>query len=146
VALDLAVDSKSVSVGDVFEVRVEIEAVKSVHNVPVTLSFDGALLEVQSIEDGGFMGSGQDVVFMADSHLAGTVVLGVSLLGDGADGVTGSGIVARITMKAVASGDARIRFEKGKPLNENLKAVTPNSRSEVKIEIGAGALAGPDGK
>src|SRR6185295_13027895 len=71
-----------------------------VGHLPVTLRFDPAVLRVERVEAGDFLGDPTRSQVLSDSSHPGELVLGASQFGKG-PGVAGSGTVARIVFRAV---------------------------------------------
>ncbi len=109
VTLTLTPAIVSVNAGARFEVAVEVDARVAVAHLPATLSFDPAVLAVESVVAGEFLGGAGAAEVLADTSTPGEIVLGASRLGD-RPGVAGHGRIAVVTFRAVAAGDARVRF------------------------------------
>ena len=112
----------SVVPGDRFEVRMEVSALDPISHLPLALSFDPALLAVEKVEPGDFLGGPDQAKVLTDASRPGRLVLGASRLGR-APGVAGSGLVARITFRAVAAGTTELAFAETRALDAALKAV-----------------------
>jgi general secretion pathway protein D len=152
VRLWLAPGKLTVAPGDRFEVRVQADAGQPVSHLPLALSFDPAVLAVEKVEDGDFLGGAGEAQVMSDSGRPGSLVIGASRLGKVA-GVKGTGTVARITFRALAAGSSEIGFD-GKALDAALKPLAVRSRAAV-VEVGgepeprprpSGREASPTGK
>jgi general secretion pathway protein D len=152
VRLWLAPGKLSVAPGDLFEVRVQADASQPVSHLPLALSFDPAVLAVEKVEDGDFLGGAGQAQVMSDSGRPGSLVIGASRLGKVA-GVKGTGTVARITFRALAAGSSEIGFEV-KALDSALKPLAARSRPAL-VEVGgepeprprpSGREASPTGK
>ena len=135
VRLWLAPGRLSVAPGDTFEVRVQAEAGQPVSHLPLSLSFDPAVLAVERVDAGEFLGGSAEARVMSDSGRPGALVIGASRLGK-VPGVKGKGTVARITFRAVAAGSSELAFE-GKALDAALKPLAVRTRPAL-IEVGAG--------
>ncbi len=123
----------TVSPGDTFEVRVQAEAGRPVSHLPLSLSFDPAVLAVEKVDAGDFLGGAGEARVMSDSGRAGSLVIGASRLGQ-VPGVKGTGTLARITFRALASGTSELAFE-GKALDAGLKPLAVRTRPAL-IEVG----------
>jgi general secretion pathway protein D len=128
----------SVSPGDTFEVRVQAEAGRPVSHLPLSLSFDPAVLAVERVDAGEFLGGSGESRVMSDSGRPGALVIGASRLGQ-VPGVKGKGTLARITFRALATGSSELAFE-GKALDAGLKPLAVRTRPAL-IEVGAGEPA-----
>ena len=119
----------SVSAGDTFEVRVQADAGLAVSHLPLSLSFDPAVLSVESVDPGDFLGAVGESQVLSDSGRPGVLVIGASRLGQ-RPGVKGTGIVARITFRAVAAGTTDLGFD-AKALDAGLHPVAVRSRAAI---------------
>jgi len=119
----------TVSPGDTFEVRVQADAGLPVSHLPLSLSFDPAVLSVEAVDPGSFLGSTGESQVLSDSGRPGALVIGASRLGQ-RPGVKGAGIVARITFRAVAAGRTDLGFE-AKALDSGLRPVPVRSRAAI---------------
>jgi hypothetical protein len=128
----------SVSSGDTFEVRIQAEASRPVSHLPLSLSFDPAVLAVEKVDAGDFLGGAGEARVMSDSGRPGSLVIGASRLGQ-VPGVTGKGTLARITFRALAAGSSELAFD-GKALDAGLKPLAVRTRPAL-IEVGGGEPA-----
>ncbi len=119
----------TVSPGDTFEVRVQADAGLPVSHLPLSLSFDPAVLSVEAVDPGSFLGAVGESQVLSDSSRPGALVIGASRLGQ-RPGVKGAGIVARITFRAVAAGRTDLGFE-AKALDSGLRPVPVRSRAAI---------------
>jgi hypothetical protein len=119
----------TVSPGDTFEVRVQADAGLPVSHLPLSLSFDPAVLSVEAVDPGDFLGAVGESQVLSDAGRAGALVIGASRLGQ-RPGVKGSGTVARITFRALAAGKTALGFE-AKALDSGLRPVPLRSRAAV---------------
>lgn len=132
VRLWLSPGKLTVAPGDSFEVKVQAEAGQPVSHLPLALSFDPAVLAVEKVEAGDFLGGAAQAQVMSDSGRPGALVIGASRLGKVA-GVKGTGTVARITFRALAAGSSPVSFE-GKALDAGLKPVAVRTRP-AQVEV-----------
>jgi len=119
----------TVSPGDTFEVRVQADAGLAVSHLPLSMSFDPAVLSVESVDPGEFLGPVGESQVLSDAGRPGALVIGASRLGQ-RPGVKGSGVVARITFRALAAGKANLSFE-AKALDAGLHPVPLRSRAAI---------------
>jgi general secretion pathway protein D len=134
VRLWLAPGRLTVAPGDRFEVRVQVEAGQPISHLPLSLTFEPAVLAIEKVEAGEFLGGSDEAQVMSDSGRPGALVIGASRLGKIA-GVRGKGTVARITFRAVAAGSSEVAFE-GKALDAALRPVAVRTRPAL-IEVEA---------
>ncbi|HEV8581538.1 MAG TPA: secretin N-terminal domain-containing protein [Thermoanaerobaculia bacterium] len=133
VRLWLAPGRLSVTTGDRFEVRVQADAGQPISHLPLSLSYDPAVLAVEKVDAGDFLGGAGEAQVMSDAGRPGALVIGASRLGK-IPGVKGKGTVARITFRAVAAGSSALAFE-GKALDSALRPVAVRTRPAL-IEVG----------
>ncbi|MFQ5348825.1 MAG: cohesin domain-containing protein, partial [Thermoanaerobaculia bacterium] len=141
VRLELVPRPTVVAPGDSFTVTLEVEAIRPVSHLPVTLRFDPRLLEVEAVDEGRFLGP-EDVAKILAASRPGRMILGASRLGDVA-GVTGTGVLAKVRFRALAEGEAVVAFAKGKALDAELKAMRPLATKTARILISYEAAAPP---
>lgn len=131
----------AVAPGDRFEVRLEAAAGRPVSHLPLTLSYDPAVLAVESVERGGFLGAEAESQVLADRSEAGRVVIGASRLGRVA-GVDGAGTLLRITFRAVAEGETELTFTAAAARDSALAAL-PLAVEPARVVVAAAAVAPP---
>jgi general secretion pathway protein D len=151
-AVRLALEPAVVSLapGDLFTVDLTVDARVPVSHLPVTLAFDPAVLAVDGVEAGGFLGGEDAAQVMADSSTPGALVLGASRLGQ-VPGVAGSGTVARIRFRALDIGASDLRFADRRVLDAALLDVAGietagaavDVRADVGLDRGSGDVAEP---
>lgn len=127
VRLWLSPQRLEVAPGDRFEVRLEVAAGQPVSHMPLSLGFDPAVLAVEKVEAGDFLGGAGEAQVLSDTGRPGSLVLGASRLGQ-VPGVQGTGTVARITFRALKEGSTRVYFVTRKALDAALKPVASTGR------------------
>ncbi len=130
-----------VAPGDTFEVRVQAESNRPISHLPLSLSFDPAVLSVEKVDAGGFLGGSGEAQVMSDAGRPGALVIGASRLGK-IPGVKGRGTVARITFRALAAGASGLGFE-AKALDASLRPVAVRARS-AQVEVSGEPESAPD--
>jgi general secretion pathway protein D len=123
-----------VAAGDQFEVAVQVSADRAISHLPLTLSFDPALLAVDAVKPGDFLGDQGKAEILADFSRPGEVVVGASRLGD-QPGVTGAGTLVKVTFRALTAGSALVGFAGREALDKALKPVLPISVKPAHIEV-----------
>lgn len=93
--------------GGSFEMEVEIATTAAVAHVPMTLTWDPALLELERVVAGDFLGNGKNAGFTSDSSVPGTLVLQADRV-TGASGVAGHGALAHVSFRALGNGIATV--------------------------------------
>jgi general secretion pathway protein D len=136
VRLVLEPSRPAVAVGETFDVTLAVTADTSVSHLPSTLTYDPRLLELLDTEAGGFFGEGAEAQTLIDSSQIGRVVIGASRMGR-THGVAGRGNLVVLRFRAIAAGDAEVRFEKKRALDAFLQVVGPLATSPAKLTIGA---------
>jgi general secretion pathway protein D len=122
--------------GERFVVKVLASAEQPISHLPLSLSYDPAVLSVEQVERGTFPAEAQ---ILADASRSGEVVLGASRLGE-VPGVTGKGTVARITFRArsgASAGSTRIGFTQSKALDASLHPVVPVRTTPLDVVVSA---------
>jgi hypothetical protein len=120
--------------------RVQAEAVQPISHLPLSLSFDPAVLAVEKVDAGDFLGGPGEAQVMSDAGRPGALVIGASRLGK-VPGVKGKGTVARITFRAVAAGLSELGFE-AKALDSALRPVAVRARPAL-VEVAGEAEPPP---
>jgi general secretion pathway protein D len=133
VRLWLSADRPEVAAGDRLTVAVQVSAQREIAHLPLTLTYDPALLTFESAAPGDFLGAPGTAQVMADASTPGTLVLGASRLGT-LPGVSGEGTVALLTFRARAAGASRIAFAKPQALDAALHPVLPLRTLPLTVE------------
>jgi len=103
----LVPSAKDVWMDEEFTLDVRVEAT-DLFGASFELRYDGSLLEVMDVAQGDFLGN--DIVFL---EMAGDGSLSIaSSRKAGAEGVSGSGILAIITFKGIQKGTADVTFRR----------------------------------
>ena len=131
--------------GDLFEVTVQVSADRPISHLPLTLSFDPALLAVESVAAGDFLGAAGKAEVLADYSHPGEVVVGASRLGD-QPGVTGAGTLAKVTFRALSAGSALVGFSGRQALDDAMHPVLPISVKPAQIDVQGAAGGGGGGR
>jgi general secretion pathway protein D len=119
VRVELAASRRSLRAGETLELRIEARADRPLSHLPMTLAYDPAVLVVERVEAGGFLGGATERAVMADTTVAGRVELGASRLG-AVPGITGTGTVARVFLRALGPGQSMVSLEKARALGPEL--------------------------
>ena len=123
-----------VTVGDSFEARLDIRARAPVSHLPLRLRYDPERIEVTAVRAESFLGDQSEISLMTDSSTPGTVIVGLSRLGDQA-GVAGRGHLLALEVRAVGPGRATITVEQAKPKGPELEALPAPTVRPLEIEI-----------
>ncbi len=126
----------NVAVGDRFSIAIAVEARAAVSHLPSTLLFDAALLALESVEAGDFLGGAGAAQVLADSSSPGTIVLGASRLGR-EPGVAGRGTLAHLHFRALAAGKCELRFSARRVLDPSLVELAGVETEIATIEVRA---------
>lgn len=141
VRLSLVPERLALEPGAVFTLEVRTAASRPLSHLPLTLTFDPAVLAVEAVEPGDYLGGAGEVAFFSHVDRPGRVVFGASRLGTVA-GVTGEGTVARVRFRALAPGSARIDFKASRPLDAKLVPLVPLRTRPARIEVNGPARFG----
>jgi hypothetical protein len=136
----MAPQALRVAPGERFEVRLMAAAERPLSHLPLTIEYDPALLAVEAVEGGDFLGSADQVQLLTDSTRPGRLVIGASRLGE-VPGVTGDGTVARLTLRALAAGDAALSFRDSQALDPALEALSPFHAAGARVTVAPGSEA-----
>jgi general secretion pathway protein D len=134
VELRLLTSSPQVLAGESFEVAVLARTGVPVAHWPLALSFDPRRLRFERVEAGSFAGRPGEVQALADASTPGEVLLGVSGLGE-TPGSTGSGIVAKLSFRALAAGATELAFLVAKPLDAARAPVGPVDDRPLTVSV-----------
>ena len=118
-------------------ISVEVEAVRPVAHVPMTLTYDASGLRLLSVVEGDFFGGPGRGAIMIDSSEAGRIVIGASRLGPDA-GVQGTGRLLTLRFEALGSGRSEVRFDETRVLDASrsvIRAKTSNAVLDVVLEL-----------
>ena len=127
----------AVAPGESFEMEVEIATTAPVAHVPLTVSWDPALLELEKVVWGDFLGSGKNAVFVSDSTTPGELAVEADRVA-GASGVAGHGALARIHFRALSVGIAAVAVgvQRVQDAERYELAAVASPPSEVEIRVG----------
>lgn len=150
VTLALVPQRRALAVGEEVEVLLAAESAVPVSHLPAHLRFDPRRLEVISVTPGRYLGGAGEAAVLSQLSRPGDLALGASRFGD-LDGVRGRGVVARIVVRALAPGPARLRLTRARALDRDLEAL-PLATGSARLEIvadpselpGGGAPEGPE--
>jgi hypothetical protein len=139
VRLWMTPERPTVAPGDTFQVVLQATALREVSHLPLTLTFDPAVLAVEKVEAGDFLGGSAEAQTLSDTSKSGQVVLGLSRLGQ-VRGVKGTGTLVRITFRALQEGKTEIGFTQSQALDSALRPMVPvdAAPAQVGVKIGAG--------
>ena len=138
VRLRLTPETLKVAAGDRFELRLEVDAADALSHLPLSIDFDPRVLVAEKVEAGDFLGGPGEAEVLADLSHQGRIVLGASRIGQ-VPGVTGSGLIARITFRALAAGFGRVSLQGVKALGPQLQPLAPAVEGATQVEV-AGRL------
>ena len=134
IELSFAPQALRVTVGDSFEARLDIRARTPLSHLPLRLRYDPERIEVTAVKAESFLGDPSEISLMTDSSTPGTVIVGLSRLGDQA-GVAGRGHLLALELRAVGPGRATIAVEQAKPRGPELEALPAPIVRPLEIEI-----------
>ena len=142
IALRLVPSAPAVAAGGTVEVALEARALAPVSHLPVTLEWDPAVLAVESVEAGSFLGGEGAAEVLSDASRPGRLVLGASRLGQ-VTGVAGEGVVARVVFRAVGEGDPALRFGSAKALDASRAPLAVAARP-AELTVGGAGVVPPE--
>ncbi len=102
-----------VDVGEEFTITVQIKEVEKLYSAPLFVSYDPAMLELVSINEGDFLKQeGQTTVFSSSpNRTTGQVIVGYKQ-GTGGKGASGSGLLFSMNFKSIAAGQTRLEVNR----------------------------------
>ena len=134
VELTFAPEALRASVGDSFEVRLDVRSTAPLSHLPLRLRFDPSLIEVTAVRAGSYLGGEEEISLMTDDSTPGMVVVGLSRLGD-RPGVAGRGPLLALEVRATGPGTATIAVEQARPKGPALEEFVSPNVPPLEIEI-----------
>lgn len=101
--------NSTIYTGEEIVVDVMVENVNNLFGGGYTIDFDSSLLQFIRIEEGGFLKS-KNPTWLASAINNEGLVVGLTSLGK-VEGVGGTGVLTRITFKALKQGEAKLDFK-----------------------------------
>jgi hypothetical protein len=135
VRLHLTPQRLRVAQGETFTLQVQASAARPVSHLPIELSFDPKMLEVEGVEPGSFLGPSGTAQVLADSSHRGELTIGASRVGE-VPAVSGDGTVATVTFRALSTGTARVGFGRTQALDAALRPVLPLRTEAATVLVG----------
>lgn len=143
VELTFAPEALRASVGDSFEVRLDVRSTAPLSHLPLRLRFDPSLIEVTAVRAGSYLGGEEEISLMTDDSTPGTVVVGLSRLGE-RSGVAGRGRLLALEVRATGPGTATIAVERARPRGPALEELASPDVQPLEIEIRDGEEPDPE--
>ena len=140
IELTFAPEALRASVGDSVEVRLDVRSTTPLSHLPLRLRFDPSLIEVTAVRAGSFLGGEDEISLMTDNSTPGTVVVGLSRLGE-RPGVAGRGRLLALEVRAMDPGTATIAVEHARPKGPALEELPSPTVQPLEIEIRDGENA-----
>lgn len=140
IELTFAPEALRASVGDSVEVRLDVRSTTPLSHLPLRLRFDPSLIEVTAVRAGSFLGGEDEISLMTDDSTPGTVVVGLSRLGE-RPGVAGRGRLLALEVRAMDPGTATIAVEHARPRGPALEELASPTVQPLEIEIRDGESA-----
>ena len=134
IELSFSPQALSATVGDSFEARLDVRARAPLSHLPLRLRYDPERIEVTAVRAESFLGSQNKVSLMTDNSTPGTVIVGLSRLGD-QPGVAGRGHLLALEVRATGPGRATIAIEQARPKGPGLEALPAPTVRPLEIEI-----------
>jgi hypothetical protein len=97
-------------VGEEFSLDIVVENVEELYAWQIVLEYDPEVLKIVRVEQGEFLKPKEKVIFLSPQTWEGRVLVGASLFGRNVQGVSGSGVLARITFLAENEGTSGLNF------------------------------------
>ena len=123
--------------------RLDVRSTTPLSHLPLRLRFDPSLIEVTAVRAGSFLGGEEEISLMTDDSTPGTVVVGLSRLGE-RPGVAGRGRLLALEVRAMDSGTATITVERARPKGPALEELASPNVQPLEIEIRDGEKPDPE--
>ena len=139
--------SASVSSGQTFTVPVSIADVSDLFAFQFDMTFDPAILQLQSISEGGFLPSAGSTIFVPGTidNTAGTATTTADTLTGPGPGASGGGTLADLNFQAIAPGTSALTLSVVILLNSAGGDISPFTTSNGSVTVGAAAVPEPSG-
>jgi general secretion pathway protein D len=98
----------SVKVGDIVQVRIELDSTADLRGMPLQLSFDKDVLSLLAVEDGGYFSRDGEKVAFTQAIQAADGVARAEVRREAATGASGRGTVFALRFKAIKTGTATV--------------------------------------
>ena len=125
----------SAKVGDTFEIPVHVKSGFSLRGLPVEIAYDRERLKLIDWGEGPFLRSGGVATSIARSVGAPAGSVDIGILRNTPDGARGEGVLATLRFKAVAQGQAEVRFTRVNPLGIDRMVDAPALPPPVSVSI-----------
>jgi general secretion pathway protein D len=145
VDLHFATENPAVTVGQRFEVAIDIDARRELSHLPLRVLFDASLVRLVGWRSGPVLGSESEAEVLAYESESGVVLVGASRLGDRA-GVVGEGTLLVLDFEALKPGSMRLSFDHVRALGPD-QATLATDTSSLSLAIragGGGPIEQPD--
>ncbi len=139
--VSLVPGSSTVIVGDVFTLDVAIDDVIDLYAYQFDINFDPLVLQADGIIEGAFLSIGGgtfyipgfiDDVFGAISFTANTLISAVP-------GVTGGGVLATVTLRAVSAGSSTVTLSNSLLLDSSLSEIADSQTRDADVTVRSNA-------
>lgn len=141
-AATLTIDpaSMTVTAGTTFTVDVSVEGVTDLYGYGFAVGFDPAILEALGIAEGAFLPGGGATLFIDGTidNTGGTITDTGGVLNGGVIGVDGSGVLATVTFRALATGSSAISLFNPILLDSNLADIAADALAAGSVTVDPG--------
>jgi general secretion pathway protein D len=144
-------DNIALKPGDSTTVGLAISGVHDLFSLPLVVKYDPAVIQIQDVQDGGFLSGGTEAVAIVQSinsqkgevmisctrrHAGTGAANGAGGGGtvDGAAGVNGSGTVLGLVVRAVAAGESKIQIVEVQAQDSQQQAIAVVT-SEARVRV-----------
>jgi general secretion pathway protein D len=132
--LRLLPQTVAISPGESFEVEVEIATTAPVAHVPMTLTWDPDLLEVEGVDRGDFFGDSRSSELLSDDRTTGELVVGAHRHA-GTAGVAGHGALVRVRFRALGAGFTAVSVAAQRMLDADLREIAAVATMPAEVRI-----------
>lgn len=117
IGLELQLDApKEVSVGQIFDIAVNIKTDKPIRGMPLQIQFNSNLLEILDADEGTFLNKDGTITSKSKTLEQNSGHASTAILRNGANDVSGEGTVMKFKFKSLGTGTAEVQITSAKAI------------------------------
>jgi hypothetical protein len=138
--------ASTVSSGQVFSLEIRVSEVDDLFAFQFDLGYSQTVLEALSVAEGTFLSAGGSTLFIpgAIDNSSGLIAFTANTLLGEVPGVTGSGVVATVSFKAIGAGTSPINLFNVTLLDSSLSGTAPTIQNAT-VSAGGSVIPEPGG-